>query len=90
MLLIYALVILISAVYAFLFWRAFRFFLKANGLLPVFLLPLVIFVFGFILRLSGNQNLIDLGFFFTDSTVFFITLLFTPALFLGQIKYWKV
>lgn len=90
MFLILVLVVLTLAVYALLFLRVFRFFLKTNGLLLIFLLPLVIFVFGFALRISGNQGLVDLGFFFTDSAAFFITLLFTLALILGQIKYWKV
>lgn len=90
MLLTYVLVTLTLAVYVFLFRRLFRFFLESDALLPIFLLPLMIFVFGFTLRLSKNQSLVDLGFFFTDSAVYFTTLLFTLALILGQIKYWKV
>lgn len=84
------LIVLTLAVYSLLFWRIFHLFLKTNGLLPIFLLPLTIFVFGFALRLSKNQGLVDLGFFLTDSAAFFITLLFTLALILGQVKYWKV
>jgi len=90
MLLIYALVALTLAVYVFLLRRIFHLFLKTDGLLLIFFLPLMIFVLGFALRLSRNQSLVDLGFFFTDSAAFFVTLLFTLALILGQVKFWKV
>lgn len=87
---IYFFVTLTLAVYVFLLWRIFHFFLKTEGLLLIFFIPLMIFIFGFALRLSKNQGLVDLGFFLTDSSSFFVTLLFALALVLGQIKYWKV
>lgn len=56
----------------------------------VFLLfPLFIFSLGFILRLTGKQGLVDLGYFLTEFSVLFVTVLFTLFLFLGQLKYWK-
>ncbi len=53
------------------------------------LLPLVIFVIGFSLRLTSNEGLIDLGFYFTEIAYIFLTILFVLALLLGQVKYWK-
>lgn len=76
-------------IYAVLFRRVFRLFLKSGELLMVFLLPLLTFILGFLLRLSSNQAVIDLGFFLTETSSFFLTLLFTLALVLGQVKYWE-
>lgn len=53
------------------------------------LFPLWLFGLGFSLRLTINKSLIDLGYFLTDFSTFFVTVLFTLFLFLGQIKYWK-
>ena len=55
-----------------------------------FLLPLFLFVIGFLLRLTGDKFLIDIGFFFTDFSFLFAYLLTAIALILGQLKYWKV
>jgi len=50
----------------------------------------LIFTIGFSLRLSKNQNIIDMGYFMTDISFLFIEILFTIALILGQMKYWKI
>ena len=70
----------------FMFCRRFTKDLK----LPLMLfVPIVTFSFGFIMRLSENKQIVDLGFFFTESATIFIYILFTSALILGQLKYWK-
>lgn len=51
--------------------------------------PLVLFTAGFSLRLSGVQEMMDIGFFFTDFTFVFIYILFTASFMMGQIRYWK-
>ena len=53
-------------------------------------LLLVLFTAGFSLRLSSNSDVVDLGFFFTEMSQFFTTVLFTAALILGQIRYWRI
>lgn len=53
------------------------------------LFPLWLFGIGFIMRLSGQRPVIDLGFFFTDISGLFVSVLFATFLFLGQLKYWK-
>lgn len=55
-----------------------------------FLLPLLIYLVGFSFRLTGNKNLIDLGFLFTDFSAIFVTVIFSLCLYLGQLKYWKI
>lgn len=70
----------------FVFFRRFTKDLK----LPLMLfVPIIIFSLGFIMRLSEDKQIIDLGFFFTESATIFIYVLFTSALILGQLKYWK-
>lgn len=58
--------------------------------LLVFAFPLLTYVVGFTLRLSGNKEFIDLGYFFTEFSTIFVTILFSLCLYLGQIKYWKI
>lgn len=58
--------------------------------LAVFVFPLLTYAAGFTLRLSGNKELIDLGYFFTEFSTIFVTVLFSLCLYLGQIKYWKI
>lgn len=53
------------------------------------LLPLILFVTGFSMRLTTNSEIIDLGFFFTEISSVWLYVLFVLALLLGQIKYWK-
>jgi hypothetical protein len=52
-------------------------------------MAIMIFSLGFILRLSGQKSIIDIGYFLTDSSSIFLYALFTGALMLGQIKFWK-
>lgn len=54
------------------------------------LFSLFVFVLGFALRLSGDTNLINIGFFLTDYSVLFTTLFMALSFLLGQIKYWKI
>lgn len=65
-----------------------KFGVSTKSALPL-LAPLLAFCVGFCLRLSGKAGLIDLGFFLTEFSVLFVSVLFTAFLFLGQIKYWK-
>jgi len=54
------------------------------------LFSLLTFVIGFALRLSGNTNLIDTGFFLTEYSVLFTSLFMALSFMLGEIKYWKI
>lgn len=56
----------------------------------IFLFPLLSYLIGFSLRITGSKQLIDLGFFFTEFSTIFVTVLFTLCLYLGQAKYWKI
>jgi len=51
--------------------------------------PLIVFVFGFSLRLTQDKELIDTGFFFTEFSYLFTYLIFATSFVLGQLKYWK-
>jgi len=68
-------------------------FLRVFGIrknyMVIMMFPLLLFTFGFSLRLSGISEIVDLGFFFTDFTFVFIYIMFTASFMLGQIKYWK-
>jgi len=66
-----------------------RKFSSKAPLKAVVLFPLLSFVIGFSLRLSGPEEIIDLGFFFTDFSFLFVYILFTIALLLGQLRYWE-
>ena len=61
---------------------------KKKGL--IFIAPLLTFVIGFSLRLTGNKTLVDLGFFLTEFSTIFVTVLFTLCLYLGQVRYWGI
>lgn len=54
------------------------------------IVPLLGYSVGFCLRLTGKQYFVDLGFFLTDFSALFFTVLFVSFLFLGQLKYWKI
>jgi hypothetical protein len=58
--------------------------------LVVFVFPLLTYVMGFTLRLSDAKDLIDLGYFFTEFSTIFVTILFSLCMYLGQIRYWKI
>jgi hypothetical protein len=51
--------------------------------------PVFMYCLGFGLRLSGIGWLVDIGYFFTDGALIAIYLVFSIAMLLGQIKYWK-
>jgi len=75
------------------FATSLNYILKKFGVkrkyLAIFLLPLLFFVMGFWLRLSGLTHLIDLGYFFTESSYLYVYVLFSLFWMLGQLKYWK-
>jgi hypothetical protein len=58
--------------------------------LLVFLFPLATFLAGFLLRLSQQTKLIDLGYLLTEFSHLIISILFAVCLYLGQLKYWRV
>jgi hypothetical protein len=67
-------------------------FKKFNNDLKIallFLTPLLVFSFGFILRLSARPPMVDLGYFLTEFSGLFISILFAVCLLLGQLRYWK-
>lgn len=66
-----------------------KFEVRKRSLLT-FLSPFFLFTVGYYLRLTGTRKLIDIGFFFTDSSYLFVYILFTVFLMLGQLKYWKI
>jgi hypothetical protein len=61
---------------------------KKKGL--IFIVPLLTYVVGFSLRLSSIKGLVDLGFFLTEFSTIFVTVLFTLCLYLGQVRYWRI
>ena len=86
--------ILIELLVLFIFLKIFfdwiaDFKIKRSKLM-IFLIPLIVFIVGFSLRISGSKNMIDLGYFMTEFSTLSATVLFTVCLFLGQLKYWKI
>jgi hypothetical protein len=75
--------------YGVLIFLFCRIFTKKLNLPFMLVIPIIIFSLGFILRLSEQKSLIDVGYFLTDSSSIFLYALFTGALILGQIKFWK-
>ncbi len=71
-----------------LIYRLLKKFNKVN-LFIYFLIPLLIFTTGFILRLSSKNEFIGLGYFLTDISNLWLYILFTLGIILGQVKYWK-
>ena len=67
-----------------------RKFSKNFHLLLLATMPLMIFVLGYSMRLTGGKNVIDMGYFFTDLSFLFVYLLFAISFILGQLKYWKI
>ncbi len=82
-------IIALSAFYCFLVFLFLERFTKELSLPVMLIFPVIIFSTGFILRLSENKPMIDIGYFFTDSSSIFLYALFTGALILGQLKFWK-
>jgi len=58
--------------------------------LVVFVFPLLIYAVGFALRLTKTEDLIDLGYFFTEFSALFVTILFSLCMYLGQLRYWRI
>lgn len=83
-----AIEIIVLAVSSKLLGDFLRNFRIPKRVLVLVLFPLLVFVTGFSLRLSGEKEMIDLGFFFTEFSFLFVYLILAVALILGQIKYW--
>ncbi len=69
-------------------------FLKRFNIGKIFLtlvmFPVTAFSIGFTLRLTGDKNLIDTGYFLTEYSLIFTYLIFASCCLLGQVKYWKI
>jgi hypothetical protein len=55
-----------------------------------FIVPLIIYSVGFVLRVNHNIDVVNLGYYLTDFTGLFVTVLFTSFLLFGQLKFWKI
>jgi len=82
-------IIALLVLYSFLVLLFCRRFTKELSLPAMLIFPVIIFCTGFTLRLSGNKPIVDTGYFLTDSSSIFLYTLFTGALILGQLKFWK-
>jgi len=51
--------------------------------------PIILLFIGFCMRLLPTEEIVDLGFFFTEVSNMYLYVLFVLALLLGQLKYWK-
>lgn len=60
-----------------------------RDVLIYFLSPIGMFCIGFYLRLNESKELVDIGYFFTESSYILVYTLFSIAILLGQLKYWK-
>jgi len=80
---------LLFILYSLLVVLLFKKFVDDLKLSLILVLPLLVYSIGFVMRLSGRNTIVDLGFFFTDFSVVFIYILFTASLLLGQLRYWK-
>jgi hypothetical protein len=67
-----------------------RKFKLSNRFFFLISIPLILFVIGFILRLSVDKSIVDIGFFFTEINYVFVYAIFATAWLLGQSKYHKV
>jgi len=82
-------IVLLVTFYSFLLVHILKKFKLGLRKSYIFILPLIIYASGFYLRLQADKSLIDLGFFFTEFTSMFVSMLFAVFLLLGQLKYWK-
>ena len=80
---------LLSLAYSFSLLLFFGRFKKEKTFSLLLIIPITVFSLGYVLRLTGSKPIVDVGFFFTDSAYIFIYSLFTSALVIGQIKFWK-
>lgn len=62
---------------------------SAIKLFATMFIVLLMFTLGYILRLSAQKQFVDIGYYLTDLSYLFTYIIFTAALILGQIKYWK-
>lgn len=88
MLYVQSLIVFFGLAGAILVFRLLRNFGRLSYL-EYFVAPMVTFCLGFILRLNSKQEIIDLGFFLTDISFLLVYTIFSIAILLGQIKYWK-
>lgn len=84
-----AVILITFVVFTFLIIKLFKTFNLKIKWAMYFLIPLIIFCLGFILRLTKVEDIISLGYFLTDFTSLFIYVLFAITFLLGQIHYWK-
>ena len=79
----------VSALAVVVIWKISTIFSLRKDVTAIFLFPVVLFVTGFSMRLSGIQYIVDVGFFFTEFSFLLVYILFAMSFFLGQLKYWK-
>ena len=53
------------------------------------LFPLIMFTTGFIMRLAKKKSAVDVGYYLTEISYIFTYVIFSAAILLGQVKYWK-
>jgi len=82
-------ILLILLLFSLLIIVLFRKFNRDLKTAFLFIVPLLVFSLGFILRLSIKPSLVDIGFFLTEFSGLFTSVLFAVCLLLGQLKYWK-
>jgi len=82
------LIVLTGAIAGSIIFKALVHFGRKNIIIFP-LIPLRLFCFGYILRLTDYQSIIDIGYFFTDISFLLIYVTFATGVILGQLKYWK-
>lgn len=63
---------------------------KDTKTLQIIGIVLIMFTIGFAMRLTQNEEVVNLGYYLTEISYLFTYLLFTAALILGQKKYWNI
>lgn len=81
-------IFLLLALFSLLIILLLKKFRKDLRITLLFIAPLLIFCLGFGMRLSAAPKMVDLGFFFTEFSGLFVSVLFAVCLMLGQLKYW--
>jgi len=82
-------ILLLLLFFSLLIIVLFRKFGRDLKIVLLFIAPLLVFCLGFVLRLSTRPPMVDLGFFLTEFSGLFISVLFAACLLLGQLRYWK-
>lgn len=85
----YLTVACISSIFISLVIKLLKHFGRGGDLKVYFITPLLTYSGGFVLRLSKDKSLIDIGFYLTDYSLMFTYTLFAVAVLLGQLRYWK-